>query len=132
MPFTITKEFKFEAAHVLVGHDGPCARLHGHSWKGRVVVRGSELHRDGPKAGMLVDYGDLKAVLEPLVDGYLDHRFLNETLATDRPTSEAVATWLYGRLVGQFGPSGKLGPHALLAAVEIDETCTSCARYGEP
>lgn len=121
--FTLTKQFRFEAAHVLLGHDGKCARLHGHSWVGRVVLRGDELVRSGPKAGMLVDFCDVKAALTPLVDGWLDHHFLNETLATDRPTSEFVAEWVYGQLKPVL---------PLLAAVEIEETCTSSCRYGQP
>ena len=121
MPFTLTKEFKFEAAHVLLGHDGKCARLHGHSWVGEVVLEGDKLVQDGPKAGMLADFGDVSAALEPLVDDYLDHHFLNETLATDRPTSEFVAEWVYNRLRGKL-PG--------LSAVVIRETCTSSCRYG--
>lgn len=120
--FTLTKEFKFEAAHVLVGHDGKCARLHGHSWKGRVILKGDTLHREGPKAGMLADFGDVSAAVQPLVEEYLDHHFLNETLGTDRPTSEFVAEWLFNKLRGKLRE---------LAAVEVFETCTSSCRYGE-
>lgn len=28
--FSIIKEFRFEAAHLLDGHDGKCNNLHGH------------------------------------------------------------------------------------------------------
>ena len=56
----IYKEFRFEAAHRLPHHDGKCCRLHGHSWLGRVYVKGNQLIKDGSKQGMLLDYGDLK------------------------------------------------------------------------
>ena len=128
--FTLTKEFKFEAAHKLVGHDGKCARLHGHSWKAKVVLQGHSLAGHGPKEGMLADYGDVKKVVDPLVDKFLDHRYLNETLKTDRPTSEFVARWLYEKLEGEFGraDTGVL-VLANLVAVEVEETCTSSCKY---
>ena len=119
--FTLTKEFKFEAAHRLPHHDGKCQRLHGHSFRMRVVLRGPRLVEDGPKRGMLRDFGDVKAAVAPLVDGVLDHHYLNETLPDiESPTSEAVAKWVYDQ-VKPFLPE--------LLAVEIDETCTSSARY---
>lgn len=118
--WTITKEFTFEAAHKLPKHDGKCARLHGHSWKGRVIVKGEVLHNEGPKTGMVMDFGDVKRLVAPLLDGFLDHHHLNETLNLDNPTSEEVARWLYMRLKPSL-PS--------LLAVEIDETCTSSCRY---
>ncbi len=41
MKFAIlTKTFHFEAAHHLPGHRGKCARLHGHSYRLEVTLRG--------------------------------------------------------------------------------------------
>ncbi len=122
--FTITKEFKFEAAHKLERHDGKCARLHGHSWKARVILQGVTVRENGPKTGMLIDFGEVKAAVEPLVEQYLDHHYLNETLGCEHPTSEFVAHWLFNRLeVYTFGSLTKL------VAVEVDETCTSSCRF---
>ncbi len=121
--WTLTKEFRFEASHQLVGHDGKCARLHGHSWVLHVHLAGDRLvEHEGPKEGMLVDYADVKSVVQPLVDGYLDHHHLNETLGMERPTSERVAQWVWDRLMETV-----LRPH--LAMVEISETCTSACSY---
>lgn len=53
--FRLEKTFRFEASHQLPKHDGKCARLHGHSWVGRVVIEGPDLIGDGAKAGMLQD-----------------------------------------------------------------------------
>ena len=50
--FRLEKEFSFEASHQLPLHDGKCARLHGHSWKGRIIIEGEELATTGPKSGM--------------------------------------------------------------------------------
>ena len=115
------KEFRFEAAHKLPHHDGKCARLHGHSWVCRVYIRGDRLIDSGAKQGMLMDFGDLKKYMQPLLDEYLDHYYLNETLAMESPTSEAIAQWIYGKLAAVELPG--------LDAVEIRETCTSGCIY---
>lgn len=118
--WTLEKEFRFEASHVLPHHDGKCARLHGHSWKGRLICEGETLHQSGPKAGMLVDYHDMTSVIKPLVEEYLDHYHLNESLALENPTSEEVARWIYDQVKPQL-PS--------LVAVVVEETCTSRCTY---
>lgn len=118
--WTISKQFKFEAAHYLPHHDGQCQRLHGHSWVGYVYLSGKSLHSTGPKRGMVIDFSDVKTVLKPLVDGYLDHWFLNETTGLENPTSESIAQWIYDRLKPDL---------SALVAVRIDETCTSSCIY---
>ncbi len=115
------KEFRFEAAHQLPYHDGKCARLHGHSWRGVVYVKGTALNKSGSKAGMVIDYGDIKSYLKPLVDDYLDHYYLNESTGLESPTSEEVAKWIFEQLE-QAGLPG-------LVAIRIDETCTSTCIY---
>jgi 6-pyruvoyltetrahydropterin/6-carboxytetrahydropterin synthase len=116
----IGKAFRFEAAHALPHHDGKCARLHGHSWRGVVYVSGSNLN-DGAKSGMVMDYSDIKQFLQPLLDEYLDHHFLNKTTGLESPTSEAIARWIFDQLEQRRLPG--------LVAVKIDETCTSTCLY---
>lgn len=118
--FRLTKSFRFEASHQLMNHDGKCARLHGHSWVGSVVCEGYRLNLEGPKTGMLIDYGDISKAVEPYVEKLLDHWHLNESLQTEAPTSEFIACWLYGKLKADL-------PN--LAAVIIEETCTSRCEY---
>ncbi|BAU64154.1 queuosine biosynthesis protein QueD [Stanieria sp. NIES-3757] len=117
----IYKEFYFEAAHQLPHHDGKCRRLHGHSWVGRVYVKGDRLITNGSKQGMVIDYGDIKKYLQPLLDNFLDHYYLNETLSLESPTSEMVARWIFEKLETAGLPG--------LYAVEIRETCTSGCTY---
>jgi 6-pyruvoyltetrahydropterin/6-carboxytetrahydropterin synthase len=117
----LAKKFRFEAAHKLPYHDGKCSRLHGHSWHGVVYVAGDTLVAEGAKQGMVMDYGDITKCLKPLLDDYLDHYYLNESLGLESPTSEEVAAWIYGKLE----EAGLLG----LTAVRIDETCTSICLY---
>lgn len=118
--FQITKKFTFEAAHRLPYNDGKCKRLHGHSWKGEVVVESSSLHDSGPQSGMVMDFSALKAAFRPMVEKYLDHHYLNETLPLDSPTSEAIARWIYRHLRPKV--------HGLVR-VSIEETCTSRCDY---
>jgi len=115
------KEFRFEAAHQLPYHDGKCARLHGHSWRGVVYVSGTGLNKSGSKAGMVIDYSDIKSYLKPLVDDYLDHHYLNKSTGLESPTSEEIAKWIFEQLE-QAGLPG-------LVAIRIDETCTSTCIY---
>lgn len=109
------KEFRFEAAHMLPLHDGKCKRLHGHSWKGTIIVSGTKLQNEGPKSGMVLDYGDIKAALDPIVEQMLDHHYLNMTLPLDNPTSEEIARWLFYLLKTKLPMYG----------VIIEETCTA-------
>ena len=39
--FKVSKEFSFDMAHLLDGHDGKCQNLHGHTYKLQVVNNGS-------------------------------------------------------------------------------------------
>ena len=120
--FTLRKRFTFEAAHLLPHHDGKCARMHGHSWVGWVEVEGDALQESGPGSGMVIDFVDLAAAVDPMVDAHLDHYVLNESLDIESPTSEAVAQWVYRYLFARGVP---------LSAVTIEETCTSVCTYRE-
>lgn len=60
---------------MLVGHDGPCARLHGHSYKVEVTF-GGRLLEGGPKDGMVKDFGDITAFWRENLEPRLDHKFL--------------------------------------------------------
>lgn len=121
--YILSKQFKFEAAHKLPLHDGKCRRLHGHSWVGVITLQGNRLHQDGAKSGMLLDFYDISQAVEPVVERYLDHHYLNETTGLENPTSEELARWLYLLLRPRFGP--------MLKSVEIRETCTSACVYKE-
>lgn len=153
--FLLKKKFRFEASHQLIHHDGKCARLHGHSWVLVVAVKGfnlypnfsklpdpiSQLHGKpvpSAKRGMLMDYGDLKSIIQPIVDSRLDHWHLNDKFDTDSPTSEFIAVALYHQIKRalwqwqvEAGISEKGDYKISLAYVEIRETCTSGCRYSE-
>lgn len=116
----ICKVFSFDAAHQLPLHDGKCRNLHGHTYRVEVEFEG-ELIESGPKSGMVVDFGDVKAVWKENVEPLLDHRYLNDTL-DDIPvtTAEWIAYWIFER----FTRAG-LPPFA----VRVWETPTSWAQH---
>ncbi|WP_035799593.1 6-carboxytetrahydropterin synthase QueD [Crocosphaera chwakensis] len=119
--WTIYKEFRFEAAHRLPYHQGKCSRLHGHSWVGRVYVSCDRLQETGSQQGMVMDFGEISDYVDPLVENFLDHYYLNETTGLESPTSEAIAQWIFEKLESAQLPG--------LCMVEIRETCTSGAQY---
>lgn len=116
----IFKEFTFEAAHRLPhvppGHK--CARLHGHSFR-------VSLHVRGPLAeptGWIMDFADITEAWKP-VHQVLDHHYLNEVEGLSNPTSENLARWIW-RKVRPALPQ--------LSQVVVRETCTSgCVYRGE-
>ena len=61
----ISKLFTLEMGHALLGHDGQCRNIHGHSYKLFVTLRGIPLDECGhPKDGMLMDFSDLKTIVQ--------------------------------------------------------------------
>jgi 6-pyruvoyltetrahydropterin/6-carboxytetrahydropterin synthase len=91
----IFKEFRFEAAHWLphVPEGHPCGRLHGHSYRVRIHVKGDPQLPQG----WVMDFADIKRAVEPVIK-QLDHTCLNDVDGLENPTSENLAMWLYARL----------------------------------
>jgi len=74
MKIRITKRFTFEMAHALQGYDGPCKDIHGHSYTLEVTVSGEPIiDRSSPKLGMVIDFGDLKSVVNEHIVNVFDH-----------------------------------------------------------
>lgn len=70
----LTKLFKFECAHALYGYHGKCKNIHGHSYKLRVSVEGIPIDDlDSPINGMVMDFGDLKKIVNQEVVDVFDH-----------------------------------------------------------
>ena len=82
---SITKKFKFDAAHRLPYYDGACNRLHGHSFKLEVEVTG-QVQDQGPKTGMIMDFTDLKRMVNTVILCKVDHTDLNDEYIN--PTAE--------------------------------------------
>ena len=117
MRVRLTKTFHFEAAHDLPTFppDHKCRRLHVHSFRFDVIVEGEV----EPEKGYLIDYGDIKKVVDPIVRR-LDHYYLNEIAGLSNPTSENLAKWLWDQIKPVL---------PLLAEIVVHETCTSSCQY---
>lgn len=113
----IFKEFTFEAAHRLPkvppGHK--CGRLHGHSFRCELHVRGPL----DPELGWVIDFADIKRAFQPFYE-QLDHHYLNDVEGLDNPTSEVLARWIFARVAPSL-PG--------LVRVVVRETCTSGCVY---
>ncbi len=113
----IFKEFTFEAAHRLpaVPEGHKCGRLHGHSFRVEVHIRGTV----DPAVGWVMDFADLSRAFEP-VGKQLDHYYLNEIDGLANPTSENLVRWIWERLAPRL-PG--------LSRVVLRETCTAGCSY---
>lgn len=91
----VFKEFTFDAAHYLpyVPETHKCRRMHGHTYRVRVVVRGPL----DPKLGWVMDFGDLKMLVQPIIQ-QLDHYTLNDIEGLENPTAENLAIWIWNKL----------------------------------
>ncbi len=118
MHVELRKEYRFEAAHRLpmVPPEHKCARLHGHSYRVEVCIAGEI----DPALGWLQDFGDITAVVEPLLKGELDHRTLNDVAGLENPTSEILCVWLWRRLAPML---------PRLSEITVHETCTARCTY---
>lgn len=85
MEVSLTVSLSFEAAHHLGGHEGKCSRLHGHSYRLEVTVRGP-VRPDG----MVIDFSRLEELVRRTVIVRVDHRYLNEIFPFT-PTCENLA-----------------------------------------
>jgi 6-pyruvoyltetrahydropterin/6-carboxytetrahydropterin synthase len=117
MHISLSKTIRFEAAHWLPtfpeGHK--CRRMHGHSFVVEVVVEGEV----DEQQGYLIDFGDVKKVVQPIED-QLDHRLLNDIEGLENPTAEMLARWVYERIKPDL---------PLLSRVRVCETCTTSVEY---
>ncbi len=121
MRVELTREYGFEAAHRLprVPADHKCARVHGHSYRIGLTIEGEV----DPEMGWLTDFGEITALVVPILKAELDHRTLNDVPGLENPTAEVLCEWLWRRL----------SPHLPgLSAITVHETCTARCTYRGP
>lgn len=119
---TVTKIFMFEACHDLPHYDGACHNLHGHSYKLEVTVGGEVVaSTSNPKCGMIIDFKDLKKIVnEVAVDKY-DHAYLNNFF--ENPTAEIMVKQIALDIIN------KLPKNTYLVSCKLWETTTSYAEF---
>lgn len=123
--FEIKVSAHFAAAHWLRDYEGPCAFMHGHTWRVEAAVTGAEL---GP-GHLLIDFHDLKEMLNRAVEPF-DHACLNDTepFVESSPTSENIARYLYHRLEVELG---RRAPGVDLSWVSVSESPETRVVYRE-
>lgn len=124
--YEVTVEDSFAAGHYLRNYKGKCENPHGHNYKVRITLRGAELD----KAGLLLDFRDLKEVMKHVIDR-LDHQMLNEIepFTALNPSAENLAKYFYDQASGRLTSltSGRVA----VREVTIWETDSTTARYSE-
>jgi 6-pyruvoyltetrahydropterin/6-carboxytetrahydropterin synthase len=118
--YELSKEFRFDAAHTLhrVVDAEPSRRIHGHSYRAEIVLRG----RPDPQSGMLIDLGLLDRAMAEVRDG-LDHRFLDEVADLGPATMENLSAYIWRQL------SPKL-PKLWRVTIRRDSDTSACSYYG--
>ncbi len=138
----LTKQFTFESAHALWNYDGPCRNVHGHSYILFVTVTGVAANDpDNPKQGMLLDFSDLKKIVNTQVVDEFDHALIvnantphrklsgnadlaARVMAVDyQPTCENMVVDIAARI------SRALPEHVQLHSLKLHETATSFVEW---
>lgn len=104
--YTLHVEREIACSHQLQQHDGKCRKLHGHNYTVIVDLATDSLIDGGSSDGMVMDFKDIKSVIDAL-----DHRHLNDyfemlkgyfkeghlldlvTVMAIQPTSERLAEY---------------------------------------
>jgi 6-pyruvoyltetrahydropterin/6-carboxytetrahydropterin synthase len=99
MPYELSIESGFAAAHALRGYKGECERVHGHNF--RVIARfTADALND---IGIAFDFKELSAGLDEITER-LDHTDLSENdfLGGRNATAENLAELIYKALAARF------------------------------
>lgn len=81
---TISKDIKFDCAHMLSNYEGKCANLHGHTYHGTVTLEGDI----NPETGMLLDYNTIKDVVD-----VFDHAIIFSATGERNPAETELYNW---------------------------------------
>lgn len=138
----ISKEFKIEMAHALYGYDGLCRHVHGHSYLLTVTLIGEPIKDEtSPKFGMVMDFSDLKKIVNEEVVDQFDHALV---VNKNTPHKEFAAIKLLSdrTILADYQPScenllvdfverisKKLPGHVELHSAKLHETQTSYAEW---
>ena len=118
---SITKIFRFEAAHHLPEHQGKCAHIHGHSYKLEVTLQGPIKDSAGESDyGMVMDFAHLSQIVKDAIIEQLDHQDLNAVTGV-YTTAEILVYWIWNELLSHGLTRG------LLQRVRLWETEISFA-----
>lgn len=121
----ITTEFTFNAAHYIRDYDGPCGRMHGHTYTVRIEASSHELHSSEycPHSVMVTDFRTLRWAKQDVLKGGLDHCTLNEVLPDGyETTAEMIAQYIHEKTKTKV-------PDGVKLKVAVSETPNSWVEY---
>lgn len=136
----VTKIFRFETAHAIYGYEGSCRNIHGHSYVLHVTVQHAK-PQEGylPPPGFVIDFKDLKRVVNRVVVERFDHCIIlseayvaahpelkslpNIDLWAVEPTAENILLYVKDALENQL-PEG-----IVLHQLKLYETADSYAEW---
>ena len=125
---SICKKFSFAAAHKLPNHNGLCKNLHGHEYVLEVEIRGDINGDDtSPEKGMIMDFGELKSIVNNIIITPYDHTYLNDSI--DNPTAEIMVQQFAEKLQKEINDTKKYGCYRRIVRVRLYETPTSYAEW---
>lgn len=132
--YKIVTEIHFSYGHRLLEHPGKCASLHGHNGVVEIEISGKILD----SLGMVIDFAQVKSLINAWVEEHLDHRTIlkaddplaevltnageNLFLMDRNPTAENLARLIFKAAGSQGLP---------VSAVRFWETPASMAEYSE-
>jgi len=136
--YTVAKEFKWDAAHRLLGYRGLCRSIHGHQWGATITLSFAHKKSNLDSMNFVKDFTEFK-VIKKWIDENWDHTLiLNEkdpllkaledqelriSTTNGNPTAEVMAYMLYKVADNLFAPDFEI------VSVEVKETTTSTAIY---
>jgi 6-pyruvoyltetrahydropterin/6-carboxytetrahydropterin synthase len=122
--FEVTVEDSFAAGHYLRNYRGKCEKPHGHNYRVRVTLAGAELD----KAGLLVDFKDLREVMREVINR-LDHQMINELepFTELNPSAENLAKYFYQEAIARLQQLSK--GRVRVKDVTVFETDSTTAKY---
>ncbi|MDH1882749.1 6-carboxytetrahydropterin synthase QueD [Empedobacter sp. GD03797] len=104
----LTKAFTFETAHALHGYDGKCKNIHGHSYKLFVTVKGTPSEdTNDVKLGMVMDFGDLKKIVNKEIVNLFDHAILLNENSPHKTLGEKLLSEGHNVVFTDYQPSAE-------------------------
>ena len=104
----ITKKFDFEAGHALFGYDGKCKNIHGHSYKLFVTVIGEPINDSSHiKNGMVIDFGDLKTIVNQENIKPFDHSVIFNNQSPHKAIGEKLLAEGHNVIMVDYQPTSE-------------------------
>ena len=139
----VTKQFKFETGHAIYGYDGLCKNVHGHSFKLDVTIIGQPItDPDHVKNGMVIDFGDLKTIINKEIVQPFDHATVLNVKSPHKEIADEMESRGHKILRVSYQPTcemmiidfalklkAKLPNHLKLYSLKLRETETAFAEW---